>query len=171
MADIRTGAPLAATDERELLTGFLEFQRGTLEWKCRGLTDEQLRTKSVAPADVTLLGLLRHMAVVERHWLRTVWAGEAFESGFYGLGDRDPVLAWQMLEEDTGEDALARWKAEIEQARKNVAAGDLDAVTVRSDTGEDVSARWILIHMVEEYARHNGHADLLRQAVDGQVGE
>ena len=170
MEDTRTEAPLAATDERVLLTGFLDFQRETLRWKCRGLTDEQLRTRSVPTAGVTLLGLLRHMAQVERYWFREVWAAERFEAELFGR-TVDPDEDWNDLAEDTGAAALARLWAEIEGARANVAATDLEAVFTRGDTGERVSARWILIHMVEEYARHNGHADLLREAIDGEVGE
>lgn len=170
MQDTRTEAPLSATDERVLFAGFLDFQRETLRWKCRDLTDEQLRTGSVPTAGVTLLGLLRHLAQVERYWFREVWAGEKFGAELFGRTE-DPDEDWHDLAEDTGAAALARLWAEIERARAIVAATDLDAVFTREDTGERVSARWILIHMVEEYARHNGHADLLREAIDGQVGE
>jgi uncharacterized damage-inducible protein DinB len=170
MQDTRTEAPTPATDERVLLTGFIDFQRDTLLWKCQGLSDEQLRTRSVPTANVTLLGLLRHMAEVERFWFREVWTGEHFESELFDRTE-DPDEDWNDLATDTGPEALARLKTEIAQARANVAATDLDAVFPRKDTGELFSARWILIHMVEEYARHNGHADLLREAIDGEVGE
>jgi uncharacterized damage-inducible protein DinB len=170
MDDTRTEAPMPATDERVLLGGFIDFQRDTLRWKCQGLADEQLRTRSVPTANVTLLGLLRHMADVERFWFREVWNGEHFATELFSRTD-DRDEDWNDLAADTGAAALARLQAEIELARKNVAATDLDAVFTREDTGERVSARWILIHMVEEYSRHNGHADLLREAIDGQVGE
>ena len=170
MQDTRTEAPTPATDERVLLTGFLDFQRDTLLWKCQGLTDEQLRTRSVPTANVTLLGLLRHMAEVERFWFRQVWAGERFESELFSRTE-DLDEDWNDLTADTGPEALTRLRIEIDRARANVAATDLDAVFPREDTGELFSARWILIHMVEEYARHNGHADLLREAIDGEVGE
>ena len=170
MEDTRTEAPLDATDERILFPGFMEFQRGTLLWKCRGLTDEQLRTRSVPTANVTLLGLLRHMAQVERYWFREVWAGERFETELFSRTE-DPDEDWNDLAEDTGPAALARLETEIKLASEIVAATDLGAVFTRRDTGERVSARFILIHMVEEYARHNGHADLLREAIDGEVGE
>jgi len=168
--DTRTEAPLEATDERVLLTGFLDFQRDTLAWKCDRLTDEQLRTRSIATANVTLLGLLRHMALVERFWFREVWDGEQFDADLFNRTD-DRDEEWNDLAEDTAAAAFDRWRAEIARARAIVAATDLGAVFTRRDTGERVSARWILIHMVEEYARHNGHADLLREAVDGEVGE
>jgi uncharacterized damage-inducible protein DinB len=170
MEDTRTEAPLPATDERILFTGFVDFQRGTLLWKCQGLDDQRLRTRSVPTADITLLGLLRHMAQVERYWFREVWAGERFEAELFSRTD-DPDEDWNDLVGDTGAAALDRLETEVKLAREIVAATDLDAVFTRPSTGERVSARWILIHMVEEYARHNGHADLLREAIDGEVGE
>jgi uncharacterized damage-inducible protein DinB len=170
MEDTRIEAPLAAIEERVLLTGFLDFQRSTLEWKCQGLTDEQLRSRAVPTANVSLLGLLRHLAQVERFWFREVWGGQEFEAELFSRTD-DGDEDWNDLAGDTGAAAFARLRAEVEIARELVAATDLEAVFIRRDSGEHVSARWILIHMVEEYARHNGHADLLREAVDGQVGE
>ncbi|HWG27512.1 DinB family protein [Actinospica sp.] len=167
----RTEAPLEATDERVLLTGFLDFQRDTLDWKCSRLADGQLRTHAVPSSNATLLGLLRHLALVERFWFREVWAGERFEAEMYARTD-DPDEEWNDLDSDTGVAAYERWRAEIVSSRAVVAGTeDLGAVFTRADTGERVSARWILIHMVEEYARHNGHADLLRESVDGEVGE
>ena len=167
----RTEAPLDATDERVLLNGFLDYQRDTLYWKASRLADEQLRTHAVPTSNATLLGLLRHMALVERFWFREVWAGERFEAEMYPRTD-DPDEEWNDLDSDTGPAAYERWRAEVERSRAIIAqTEDLGAVFTREDTGERVSARWILIHMVEEYARHNGHADLLREAVDGEVGE
>ncbi len=167
----RTEAPLDATDERVLLNGFLDYQRDTLTWKSSRLADEQLRTHAVPSSNATLLGLLRHMALVERFWFREVWAGERFEAEMYPRTD-DPDEEWNDLDSDTGAAAYERWRAEVGRSRAVVAeTEDLGAVFTREDTGERVSARWILIHMVEEYARHNGHADLLREAVDGEVGE
>ena len=170
MDDTRTEAPLAATDERVLLTGFLDFHRDTLEWKCRELADGQLRSRSVGTANVSLLGLLRHMAQVERYWFREVWAAERFEAELFSRTE-DPDEDWNDLAEDTGAAAVVRLRAEIEVARANIAAAELEAVFTRPGSAERVSARWILIHMVEEYSRHNGHADLLREAIDGEVGE
>ena len=167
----RTEAPLDATDERVLLNGFLDYQRDTLDWKCSRLADAQLSTHAVPTSNATLLGLLRHMALVERFWFREVWAGERFEAEMYTRTD-DPDEEWNDLGSDTGVAAYERWRAEIARSRAVVAGTeDLGAVFTREDSGERVSARWILIHMVEEYARHNGHADLLREAIDGEVGE
>ena len=167
----RTEVPLDTVDERTLFTGFLDFHRDTLDWKASRLADEQLRAHVVPASNLTLLGMLRHMAEVERFWFREVWAGEKFETGMYDRTD-DRDEEWNDLDADTGPAAYARWRAEVELARAVVAGTpDFDKVITREDTGERVSARWILIHMVEEYARHNGHADLLRESVDGEVGE
>jgi hypothetical protein len=162
---------MEAVDERVLLAGFLDFHRDTLDWKCSRLADEQLRSRAVPTSNLTLLGMLRHLAYVERFWFREVWAGERFESEMFARTD-DRDEEWNDLESDTGAAAYDRWRAEIERSRAVVAAtDDFDAVFTREDTGERVSARWILIHMVEEYARHNGHADFLRESIDGEVGE
>ncbi|MBR7827396.1 DinB family protein [Actinospica sp. MGRD01-02] len=167
----RTEVPLDTVDERTLFDGFLDFHRDTLDWKASRLADDQLRAHAVPASNLTLLGMLRHMAEVERFWFREVWAGEKFERGMYDRTD-DRDEEWNDLDSDTGPAAYARWRAEVERARAVVAGTpDLDAVFTRGDTGERVSARWILIHMVEEYARHNGHADLLRESLDGEVGE
>ena len=124
MDDTRTEAPMPATDERVLLTGFIDFQRDTLRWKCQGLPDEQLRSRSVPTANVTLLGLLRHMAQVERFWFREVWNGEHFAAELFSRTD-DRDEDWNDLAADTGPAALTRLQAEIELARENVAATDL----------------------------------------------
>ncbi|HET9171418.1 MAG TPA: DinB family protein [Actinospica sp.] len=167
----RSEAPLEATDERVLLNGFLDFQRDTLDWKISRLADEQLRTRAVPASNVTLLGLLRHLAEVERYWFREVWAGEPFAKGMY-TRTGEPDEDWNDLEADSGAEAYRRWRAEVAASRAVVAGTEsFDTVFSREDSGERVSARWILIHMVEEYARHNGHADLLRESIDGEVGE
>ncbi|EME97035.1 DinB family protein [Streptomyces mobaraensis NBRC 13819 = DSM 40847] len=159
--------PLAG--ERETLESWLDFQRATLETKCRGLDDEQVRRTSVTPSTMSLLGLVRHMELVERNWFQRVFAGRTVpefpaDAGF-GL---DPA---QGLDE-----ALAAWRAEIAVGRELIADASLDDVgRLSPDEGkwlgsQEVSLRWILIHLIEEYARHNGHADLLREAVDGVTG-
>lgn len=158
--------PAVDLAEREMLTGWLEYHRATLALKCEGLTDDQLRRRAVPPSTMSLLGLVRHMADVERYWFRIVLDGEAL-----------PYRYWEHPDEDSDFDAVdeadvaadvAAWRDECAIARERVAAHDLD------DTGTNrrgpVSLRWILHHMIEEYARHNGHADLLREVVDGSTG-
>ncbi|MEV7770109.1 DinB family protein [Kitasatospora sp. NPDC086791] len=159
-----------AVDETATLTAFLDFHRSTLARKCEGLTDDQLRLRSVPPSALSLLGLVRHMAEVERFWFRSILLGTEFTTGLYSTeaepdGDFDQV--------DTADVAadFATWRAEIDAARRAAAGLPLDTVGKRLRHGREVTLRWILAHMVEEYARHNGHADLLREAVDGSTGE
>jgi uncharacterized damage-inducible protein DinB len=155
-------------DERSTLLSFLEWQRATLVRKCQGLSTEQLRRRAVPPSNLSLLGLVRHLAEVERGWLRRTLAGEAIPP-LYGADDTDDDRDFIDVDAADPEDAFATWRAECEHARRNVDAHALDDV-VHQQTSRAVSLRWILVHMVEEYSRHNGHADLLRQAIDGAVG-
>jgi uncharacterized damage-inducible protein DinB len=150
--------PPQIAGERETLTGFLQFQRDTLAWKCAGLTPEQLRSTPIAPSTLSLLGLVRHMANVEQGWFREVFAGEELE----------PIPdAWAPVDAD---ETFDLWRSTCARSRKIVeAAPSLD--DVGHDGDDAFSLRWILTHMIEEYARHNGHADLLRERLDGQTGE
>ncbi|MGH8869674.1 MAG: DinB family protein [Actinomycetes bacterium] len=162
----RTSPPFAA-DERTMLESWLEFHRATLARKCAGLDDDQLRERAVPPSTLSLLGLVRHMGEVERSWFRRTLAGEDAPPLTYDDdnpdGDFDDVDAADVAE------AFAAWETECEHARGILAATpSLDVAGHRK--GPTISLRWILVHMVEEYARHNGHADLLRQRLDGAVG-
>jgi uncharacterized damage-inducible protein DinB len=151
-----------------MLEAWLDYHRATLAMKCDGLSDEQLRTRSVPPSSLSLLGLVRHMADVERSWFRRVLAGQEAPPLFYSPDDPDGDL-----DNTDGADvveAFKAWQAECDEARRIVAATPvLEATGERQ--GEAVSLRWILVHMIEEYARHNGHADLLRERIDGVVGD
>jgi uncharacterized damage-inducible protein DinB len=155
------------TDERTTLLTFLEWQRATIARKCEGLTAEQLRQRSAPPSTLSLLGLVRHLADVERGWFRRTLAGEDVEDIY--SSDADPDGDFNNIDSVDVDEALATWRSECEQARKIVASRTLDD-TGRQRTGSVVSMRWILVHMVEEYSRHNGHADLLRERIDGAVG-
>lgn len=153
-------------DERTMLAGFLRTQRETLVAKCAGL-DGELAARAVPPSTLSLLGLVRHLADVERRWFRQVLAGEdappRFSSPANPDGDFDDASP-------TGADeAWAAWRTEVAFADELAARLPLDA-TGRDVWRGEVSLRWVLIHMVEEYARHNGHADLLRERIDGRVG-
>ncbi|WP_157252582.1 DinB family protein [Nonomuraea typhae] len=162
--------PPQTGDERATLEGFLDYQRQTLAWKCEGLTDEQLRLRAVPPSSLSLLGLIRHMAEVERGWfLRTL--GEQPELPFVHVTPEEPDADFDRAGEDTRERAFAAWEAEVAAARAAAADVPLDAVVSKKRTGEEMSLRWIYFHMIEEYARHNGHADLLRERIDGATGE
>jgi uncharacterized damage-inducible protein DinB len=147
----------------------LDWHRDTLAEKCRDLTGDQLRLKSMPPSQLSLLGLVRHMAEVERTWFRRVMKGEDIGLVYSDSGD------FQVAYDATDavvEEAFADWRAEVEEARAIEASiPDLDATGHTARWNEDVSLRWVLIHMIEEYARHNGHADFLREAIDGRTGE
>jgi uncharacterized damage-inducible protein DinB len=147
-----------------MLQGWLDFHRETLFWKCDDLTDEQLRTASVAPSNLTLLGLVRHMAEVERGWFAPLvgtdktWiycTEDDLDGDFDNVADADV------------DDAFTTLRAEIDRYNADVAAYGLDDIR---HGRRDVSLRWIYAHMIEEYARHNGHADLLRESLDGTTG-
>ncbi|MEV4323906.1 DinB family protein [Microbispora rosea] len=167
MAVERIGPPSVA-GEREMLRAFLDYHRATLALKCDGLSDEELRRRSMPPSTLTLLGLVRHMAEVERAWFRRV------------IGKEDVPLVWS--EEDdyqaaydpsgsTGAEAFAAWQAEVEHSRRiERAAESLDVIAYAPRWDEEVSLRLVMLHMIHEYARHNGHADFLREGVDGTVG-
>jgi uncharacterized damage-inducible protein DinB len=163
--------PAPNADERTMLEGWLEYHRQTLAWKCEGLTDAQLRTPSAPPSDLSLMGLVRHMAEVERSWFRKVLVGDDAGPIHHSAEDRDGEF--RLTEEDTWKEAYATWQAEIDIARRNAAGFALDDLSRGRSrfTEEPFSLRWIYTHMIEEYARHNGHADLLRERVDGVTGD
>jgi len=155
-------------DEATLLNAFLEFHRETLLWKCSGLTGTQLAERPIPTTGMSLLGLLRHLTDVERQWLRIVGNGERVESLYWGKPDRDSDF--DDLTADGAERDYTAYVAEIEVCRTLQAKG-LDSTVVDPDGGGRFTFRWILIHLIEEYARHNGHADLIREAIDGATGE
>ena len=159
--------PEYATAERTTLVQFLDYYRDSLELKTEGLSDAAAATASCPPSILTLTGLVRHMAEVERNWFRRALAGEDLPTGIY-WNDENPDGDFEIPDDDTFEADLAVWQEQMEIARANAASKDLDFNGVRR--GEPCSLRWIYVHMIEEYARHNGHADLLRELVDGAVG-
>lgn len=167
----RTDTPRVA-GEREMLTAWLDWQRATLAGKCEGLSDDQLRERAVPPSTLSLLGLIRHMAEVERNWFRPVLGGEPTHM-IWPAGqdwtDKNWDAAFDEVDKaDVGE-AFGAWRAECEGSRALTSAAEsLDVTGVRR--GGRYSLRWVLVHMIEEYARHNGHADLLRERIDGQTG-
>jgi uncharacterized damage-inducible protein DinB len=158
-------------DELEMLTGWLEHHRGILMWKCEGLTAEQLRRRAVPPSTLSLLGLVRHMAEVERGWFQQVFLGEDVADLYDRSADED--ADFNDVDQADPEEAFSAFEHECAISRQVVAqAGGLDVLSKRPSerTGRPFSLRWIVTHMIEEYARHNGHADLLRESVDGGTG-
>ncbi|MGP3998637.1 DinB family protein [Streptomyces sp. 8N706] len=158
--------------ERVMLEAWLDFHRATLALKCNGLDDRQVRLASVSPSSMTLLGLVQHMAEVERQWFQRVFAGQDVPL-VYEVGEGNGFA----LAPDRGiDEALAVWRAEVALSRDLIAASSLDDSGKLSEQeaahvgDQSVSLRWILVHMIEEYARHNGHADLLRESIDGVTG-
>jgi uncharacterized damage-inducible protein DinB len=160
--------PLQA-DERTTLEAWLDFYRATLLQKCAGLDDEQLRAASVPPSPLTLLGLVQHMTEVERNWFRRVLVGEAVPPIYGPPADPDgPDEGFDVADDATWDGARATWEAEVSRARENCAGRGLDETS--PFMGAQVTLRWILTHMIGEYARHAGHADLIRERIDGATG-
>jgi uncharacterized damage-inducible protein DinB len=158
-------------DERATLVGFLRWHRDTLEMKCQGLDAEQLARRSVPPSTMSLLGLLRHMAEVERNWFRRVMSAQDAPPYFYSPKDPDGEFDNAKTDPEQVEEAWRLWREEVAYAEQFVAdAPDLD-ITGNEKRHGPMSLRWVLVHMIEEYARHVGHADLMRQTIDGAVGE
>jgi uncharacterized damage-inducible protein DinB len=155
-------------DERETLTAYLDWHRQTLELKCSGVPPEQLSDRGVPPSGLSLHGLVRHLAGAERWWFRMQFAGEDVPLPYYS--DDDPDQDFDGLDGDVAED-LAVWRDECERSRQIVAgAVSLDETGILRSSGKPISLRRILVHMIAEYARHNGHADLLRERIDGATG-
>ena len=156
--------------ERAMLDGWLDFHRDTLLRKCAGLTEEQLKTRSCQPSTLTLFGLVRHMAEVES-WFNQDLLDGPVPPIFYS--DEDPDGDFDNLAEAVLADDVDTYRRMVARPRAFCAAHhDLDEVCARSSrTGEDITLRWIYLHMIEEYARHNGHADLLRERIDGATGD
>jgi uncharacterized damage-inducible protein DinB len=154
-------------DERSTLLAFLGWQRATLARKCEGLNADQLRRRSAEPSTLSLLGLVRHMADVELGWFRRTLAGEDVE--YHYSSDQDIDGEFDNVDTADVEEAFATWRDECARADEIISRRALEATGHRRD-GQEVSMRWILTHMVEEYSRHNGHADLLRERIDGATG-
>ena len=161
----------AGRGERAVLAQYLDHYRLTLELKCEGLTAEQLATRSVPPSTLSLLGLVRHLARVEHSWWRRVLEGQHDLPRLYRT-DADPDLDFNGAAPATTTSSPTRgssWRTEVAHAREVYAGLDLDAVV--QVHGDDVEVRDVVVHLVEEYARHLGHADLLRECIDGRTGQ
>ena len=171
----RTEPPVSA-DETATLLGFLDYQRATFDWKCRGVDAAGLRT-TIAASSMTLGGLMKHLAFVESHWFENSLFGHDVRSPWNAVDwTADPDWEWRTAVDDDPEQLFTLWESAVARSRSLVdealTNGGLDQPAAkRWSDGSTPSLRWILCHMIEEYARHNGHADLLREAVDGQTGE
>jgi uncharacterized damage-inducible protein DinB len=158
--------------ERGTLNDFLTGYRQTLELKCRGLDATQLARRSCPPSNLSLLGLIRHLADVERHWFRQVLSGSDVPRRYRTPQDHDGDFNGAMADPAVVDDAWAAWHEEVAYAQRCVEAfDDLGATAPIPGEGEGIAVREVLVHMIEEYARHCGHADLLRERIDGRVGQ
>ena len=160
--------PPQAASERATLEGYLEFHRATLPWKCAGLTGEQLARCAVPPSNLSLLGLIRHVADAERAWFRRRAGGQPVPE-VYHREDR-PDAAFEEASAAKAEADYARLVDEQELCRQAVAGQPLEQQFIHPEWGP-MSLRWVYDHMIAEYARHIGHADLLRECIDGATGE
>ena len=160
--------PPSIADERTLLDGFLDYHRDTLAWKCSGLTDEQLALRSTEPSSMSLLGLLRHLTEVERNWFeKRIAGGEARPIYFT---KENPDGDFDDLGTHSAAEVFETWQSACARSREIAAARPLDFEGSEGDW--KFSLRWLMLHMIEEYARHNGHADLIRERIDGgSIGE
>lgn len=168
--------PSTDGDERSMLAGFLQHHRDTLAWRCDGL-DHAGMTATTASSTMTLGGLLKHLAFVEEYWCLYVVAGaEPGEPWASVDWSADPDWDWNSAVDDEPADLFAQWNDSVRRSQASLDAAiddrGLDGAAVRKHgDGSAVSLRYVFVHLIEEYARHNGHADLLREAIDGQVGE
>jgi len=155
--------------EKAVLAEYLDRYRMTFELKCEGLTAEQLATRSVPPSTMSLLGMIRHLARVEHSWTRRVFEGQPELPRLYRTED-DPDLDFNqaVADKDVVADAWDAWRGEVSHARDVYAGLDLDALI--DVHGTEVEVRDIVVHLIEEYARHVGHVDLLRECIDGRTG-
>ena len=168
--DVERAEPDLTAPERTALEQWLDYHRATLLTKCAGLDAEQLKRRPVPPSALSLLGLVRHLTEVERWWFRMHGNGEDLDFPY----DPDQTGAdFQKTADADAEADLAAYVREVEAARAAIGDKQLDLVVPsRADHPERVrDIRWIYLHMIEEYARHNGHADLLREAIDGATGD
>jgi uncharacterized damage-inducible protein DinB len=168
-ADPREGG-VRLGDERATLTEFLRCQRLTLQVKCAGLDPEQLARRSVEPSTMSLLGLVRHLAEVERTWFRRRFDGQDVPKRYQSEAEPDGDFDGAVADQAVVDEAWAAWRDEVSFAEDFVGTHDLSFVGDEGG-GDPLSLRELLAHMIEEYARHNGHADLLRERIDGRLGQ
>jgi uncharacterized damage-inducible protein DinB len=168
--------PPSGGDEAETLFGFLDFQRATFAWKCSGLDNDGLNA-TVGASSMTLGGMMKHLALVEDWWC-TQWVLDRGAASPWDEVDfeADPDWEWRTAAQDSSDELFALWEQSVARSRASFAEalqdGGLEQRARRaSESGWSPNLRWILSHMIEEYARHNGHADLIRESVDGQRGE
>lgn len=160
--------------ELEILLAYLNYQRDTFRWKTGGLTTAQLSTR-LAPAEMTLGGMIKHLALVDVSWLVWFLHGEELGEPWAPIDfEKEVDWDWRSAADDTPEELSALYERNVSLANDGIdralAVAGLDTLPAKTGS-EPLSLRWILTHLIEEYARHNGHADLIRQSIDGKIGE
>lgn len=164
----RLTPPLVA-DEATMLAAWLDWHRETLAQKLSGVDPTRVSEATVAPSTLTLLGLVRHMADNERYWFREVVGGESVAE--YWAPDDDPEADFRDAHPDGPDADVTEWRRAVAESRVVMDGRSMDGLTAKEFPKGRMSLRWVVVHMIEEYARHNGHADLVRERLDGVVGE
>jgi hypothetical protein len=162
--------PSRVSGERDALQAWLDYHRATLLFKCQGLDGEQLVRRAAEPSTLSLLGLVRHMAEVERGWFRRGFAGRSDVPLLY-CSDEDPDADFDRADAAEAEADFLAYQAECALADEAVRDRSLDDTFPGRRDGAPIDLRWVYLHMIEEYARHNGHADILRERLDGVTGD
>lgn len=153
--------------EKETLEAFIDYQRSSLVLKVRGL-DKEEATRRLVPSVTTILGVMKHLAYVEAWWFQDIFAGRDIE---YPWTDEDPDAEFRVADDETIESVIDLYESMTGESRKITAASNLDDVSQREDRGNTFSLRWVILHMIEETARHLGQVDILRELTDGATGE
>ena len=169
MADLRRDTridPPVGGPERAMLDAWLDWERATVLWKVEGLSDEQLRRRLV-PSATTMLGIVKHLGYVERSWFQMRMEGQDLAVPW---SDADPDADFRIEPNESTASVLAWYEEQVTKSRAIAAASSLDQTAKRPDHS-DITLRWIMVHMIEETARHNGHLDILREQIDGSTGE
>jgi uncharacterized damage-inducible protein DinB len=161
----RYGTPVAGT-EKEVLTGFLDHYRATILAICEGLSDEDLR-RPMVPSGTTLLGMIKHLAYVERGWFQETIAGDQVE---YPFDADDPDADLRIERHESTEEILGLYRSECSRSRQIIETVSLDDLVKGEERSADYNVRWVIVHMIEETARHAGHADIIREQLDGSTG-
>jgi uncharacterized damage-inducible protein DinB len=167
--EIARDEPPEIADERQMLDAWLDYHRNTLLTKCAGLSADKLRRRAVEPSSMSLLGLVRHLSEVERSWFRRRVAGLDLPEIY--VSDDEPDADFDGVDSANAEADFHVFETEVRLAREATASLALDHVFHHPRRNIDMTLRWVYVHMIEEYARHNGHADLLRERIDGHTGE
>lgn len=172
MSELNQPRPAFITPDKEMLNAFLDYHRAVLLHKLEGLSEENLRRRSLPSTTMTLLSIVKHLAYTERDWFQIIFAGQGQETE-PPWSEEDPDADWRIEPDETTEQILAFYQSQVEKSRQITAANNLDDLTSTSFSysPKQRSLRWVLLHMIEETARHNGHADLLRESIDGVTGD